>query len=293
MKFYSFDRSALSLMPPRAARSSKRDFGRLLCVCGSYGMAGAAVLCAKAAYRTGAGLVEVFTHESNRIILQTTLPEAIVSTYSDELDENALLCSIEKADAVVIGCGLGITPASRKLLSTLLRATNTKNTPLVLDADALNLISRNPSLSKYMKGAIITPHFAEAARLLGCEIEELMLSPEKAASELASRFGAIAVMKDHETIVSDGGERAYRNNGGNSGMATGGSGDVLAGVIGGILAESARSSLSLSRLDAASLGVYIHSLAGDIAAERLGEYSLMASDIIDALPLVLRGVNVQ
>ncbi|MBQ5633362.1 MAG: bifunctional ADP-dependent NAD(P)H-hydrate dehydratase/NAD(P)H-hydrate epimerase, partial [Clostridia bacterium] len=94
MKFYSFDRSSLSLMPPRAARSSKRDFGRLLCVCGSYGMAGAAVLCAKAAYRTGAGLVEVFTHESNRIILQTALPEAIVSTYSDELDENALLCSL-------------------------------------------------------------------------------------------------------------------------------------------------------------------------------------------------------
>jgi NAD(P)H-hydrate epimerase len=255
-------------------------------------MAGAAVLCAKAAYRTGAGLVEVFTHESNRIILQTALPEAIVSTYSDELDENALLCSLEKADAVVIGCGLGITPTSRKLLATLLRA-NTENTPLVLDADALNLISRNPSLSKYMKGAIITPHFAEAARLLGCEIEGLMLSPEKAASELSSRFGAIAVMKDHETIVSDGGERAYRNNGGNSGMATGGSGDVLAGVIGGILSQSARSSLSLSKLDAASLGVYIHSLAGDIAAERLGEYSLIASDIIDALPLVLRGVNVQ
>ncbi len=278
-------------MPPRPVRSSKRDFGRLLCICGSYGMAGAAALCAKAAYRTGAGLVEIFTHESNRIILQTSLPEAIVSTYSDEPDTNALLCSLEKADAVVVGCGLGITPTSRKLLSTLLRAIDTKKTPLVLDADALNLISRNPSLSKYMKGAVITPHFAEASRLLRCDIEALMLSPEKAASELAHRFGAIAVMKDHSTIVSDGGERAYRNIGGNSGMATGGSGDVLAGIIGGILAESARSSSPLSMLNAASLGVYIHSLAGDIAAERLGEYSLMASDIIDALPLVLRGVN--
>ena len=292
MKFYSFDRSSLSLMPPRPARSNKRDFGRLLCVCGSYGMAGAAVLCAKAAYRAGAGLVEVFTHESNRVILQTSLPEAIVSTYSDDPDTNALLCSLEKADSVVIGCGLGVTPTSRKLLSTLLRAIDTQRTPLVLDADALNLISHNPSLTKYMKGAVITPHFAEAARLLNCEIEALMLFPEKAASELANRFGTVAVMKDHETIVSDGGERAYRNNGGNSGMATGGSGDVLAGMIGGILAQSVRSSVPLSRLDAAALGVYIHSLAGDIAAERLGEYSLMASDIIDALPLVLRGVNV-
>ena len=291
MEFYSFDKSSLSLMPPRPARSSKRDFGRLLCVCGSYGMAGAAVLCAKAAYRTGAGLVEIFTHESNRIILQTSLPEAIVSTYADEPDTSALLCSLEKADAVVVGCGLGITPTSRKLLSTLLRAIDTEKTPLVLDADALNLISRNPSLSKYIKGAVITPHFAEASRLLRCDVESLMRSPEKAASELANRFGAIAVMKDHSTIVSDGGERAYRNIGGNSGMATGGSGDVLAGIIGGILAESARSSSPLSMLNAASLGVYIHSLAGDIAAERLGEYSLMASDIIDALPLVLRGVN--
>ena len=287
MKFYSFDRSSLSLMPPRAARSSKRDFGRLLCVCGSYGMAGAAVLCAKAAYRTGAGLVEVFTHESNRIILQTALPEAIVSTYSDELDENALLCSLEKADAVVIGCGLGITPTSRKLLSTLLRATNTENTPLVLDADALNLISRNPSLSKYMKGAIITPHFAEAARLLGCEIEGLMLSPEKAASELASRFGAIAVMKDHETAVSDGKDRIYINKSGNSGMATGGSGDVLAGILGGLLAQNSKATPSLPPLEAVALGVYIHGLAGDAAAIKLGEYSLMASDIIDALPSVL------
>ena len=287
MEFYSFDKSSLSLMPPRPARSSKRDFGRLLCVCGSYGMAGAAVLCAKAAYRTGAGLVGIFTHESNRIILQTSLPEAIVSTYSDEPDTNALLCSLEKADAVVVGCGLGITPASRKLLSTLLRAIDTEKTPLVLDADALNLISRNPSLSKYMKGAIITPHFAEAARLLGCEIEGLMLSPEKAASELASRFGAIAVMKDHETIVSDGGERAYRNNGGNSGMATGGSGDVLAGILGGLLSQNSKASPSLSPLEAVALGVYIHGLAGDAAAIKLGEYSLMSTDIIDALPSVL------
>lgn len=292
MNFYSFDKNALSLLPSRPSRSSKRDFGRVLCVCGSYGMAGAAILSAKAAYRTGAGLVEVFTHESNRVVLQTALPEAIVSTYSDDPDaDNALLASLEKADAVVVGCGLGVTPTSRKLLSDLLHALDGKQTPTVVDADALNLISRNRSLSKYLKGAVITPHFAEAARLLGADISTLIASPEMAVTDLALRFGAVAVMKDHETLVFDGGEKIYINKCGNSGMATGGSGDVLAGVIGGILAQRARSSSSLSTLDAASLGVYIHALAGDIAAERFGEYSLMASDVIDALPLVLRGVK--
>lgn len=288
---YSFDAKALSLLPPRPERSSKRDFGRALLICGSCGMAGAAYLAAKACYRTGAGLVEIFTHESNRVILQTSLPEAIVSTYETEEDLPSLLCSLERADVVVAGCGLGVTPLSRKLLSTLLRALDGKDTPLLLDADALNLLSRNPSLAKYVRGAIITPHFAEAARLLGCEVEELMAAPLDAACALAKKFGAVAVMKDHETALSDGSERIYINKSGNCGMATAGAGDVLAGVIGGILAQSVRSSSPLSTSDAAALGVYIHGLAGDLAAEKYGSYSLIASDIIDALPLVLRQIK--
>lgn len=290
MNFYSFDKNALSLMPKRPERSSKRDFGRVLCVCGSYGMAGAAHLAAKACYRVGAGLVEIFTHESNRAILQTSLPEAIVSTYSDD-GFDSLCASLDKADVVVVGCGLGITPLSRRLLSTLLHALEGKDTPLVIDADALNLISRNPSFAKYIRGAIITPHFAEASRLLGAKAEDLIACPEKAAHYLALRFGAVAVMKDHSTLVSDGSDNIYRNNSGNSGMATAGSGDVLAGIIGGILAQSVRSSSPLSAADAAALGVYIHGLAGDLAAEKYGKYSLMASDVIDSLSLVLREVK--
>jgi NAD(P)H-hydrate epimerase len=285
--YFSFDKSALRMMPARKQRSNKGDFGRVLCVCGSSGMSGAAYLCAKAAYRTGAGLVEIFTHECNRIILQSSLPEAIVTTYTDDYDKNSLLCSLERADAIVVGCGLGVTPLSRSILSDILHALEGKEIPLVIDADAINLLARSRSLLKYVKGAVLTPHFMEASRLLDRPIGELLPHTASVAHEIAKRYGAICVMKDHETAVSDGGDRIYINKSGNSGMATGGSGDVLAGILGGLLSQNSKATPSLSPLEAVALGVYIHGLAGDAAAIKLGEYSLMASDIIDALPSVL------
>ena len=287
LRRFSFDKSALSMMPPRAPRSNKGDFGRVLCVCGSKGMSGAAYLAAKAAYRTGAGLVEIFTHEVNLAPLQAALPEAIVSVYSDLYGIDTLLPSIERADAIVVGCGLGVTPLSRRILSDLLHAIEGKNIPLVIDADAINLLSRNPSLLKYVRGAIITPHFMEASRLLKAPIEELLAQTEQTAFEISRRCGAICVMKDHESAVSDASDRIYINKSGNSGMATGGSGDVLSGIIGAILAQNSKAKVKLSSLDVAALGVYIHGLAGDAAALRFGEYSLMASDIIESIPTVL------
>ena len=275
------------MMPVRPARSNKGDFGRVLCVCGSRGMSGAAYLSAKSAYRTGAGLVEIFTHECNIVALQTSLPEAIVTTYTDEYDKSTLLCSLERADAVVVGCGLGITPLSRTILSDILHALEGKDIPLVIDADAINLLSRSRSLLKYVRGAVLTPHFMEASRLLDRPIGELLPHTASVAHEIAERYGAVCVMKDHESAVSDGGERVYINKSGNSGMATGGSGDVLAGILGGLLSQNSKAALSLSALEAVALGVYIHGLAGDAAAIKLGEYSLMATDIIDALPSVL------
>ena len=285
--YFSFDKSALRMMPARKQRSNKGDFGRVLCICGSSGMSGAAYLCAKAAYRTGAGLVEIFTHECNRIILQSSLPEAIVTTYTDDYDKNSLLCSLERADAVVVGCGLGVTPLSRSILSDILHALEGKEIPLVIDADAINLLARNRSLLKYVKGAVLTPHFMEASRLLDRPIGELLPHTASVAHEIAHKYGAICVMKDHETAVSDGGDRIYINKSGNSGMATGGSGDVLAGILGGLLSQNSKATPSLSPLEAVALGVYIHGLAGDAAAIKLGEYSLMSTDIIDALPSVL------
>lgn len=277
-------------MPPRSARSNKGDYGRVLCICGSNGMAGAAYLCAKAAYRVGAGLVEIFTHECNRTVLQTSLPEAIVTVYDDGYTQDILLNSLKRADAVVIGCGFGITPLSRKILSDLLHAVDTSKTPLVIDADAINLLSRNRSLLKYAKGAVLTPHFMEASRLLDRPIEELLPHTNDTAREIAIRYAAVAVMKDHNTAVSDGSSRVYVNKSGNSGMATAGSGDVLSGIIVGILAQNARSEVKLSTFEATALGVYIHGLAGDAAALRLGEYSLMSSDIIDSISTVLKSI---
>ncbi len=286
-KSFSFDspQKAFSILPSRPERSGKWDFGRLLCVVGSHGMAGAAILCAKAAYRSGVGLVEVVTCESNRVILQTALPEAIVTVYDTYPDNSLLADAVSRADAIVCGCGMGITPNARRLLSDVLHLIEGRNIPLVLDADALNLLSANPSLLKYARGAVLTPHVREMSRLIGIPSEKILVSPASYAHEFAKRYGVICVLKDHCTAVSDGGSEMYVNNTGNSGMATGGSGDVLSGILGGLLSQHKNASVPLR--DLVCLGVYLHGMCGDAAAAKLSEYSLIASDLISALPSVL------
>ena len=279
--FDSSDLSRLPKLPKRPSESHKGSFGRVLCVCGSEGMAGAAYLSAKAAYRSGAGLVEIFTPRCNREVLQTLLPEAIVTVY-DPSDHRSYRCSLasslKRADACVCGCGLGNTLQSKKLLSILLDA---RKCPLVLDADALNIISDDISLIALAKGAVITPHIKEMARLVGAEPSEVAKDTAAIAGNFANGHSLICVLKSHNTVVTDGEGRTYVNRLGNSGMATGGSGDVLAGVIGAMLAgENGR---MLSHFESAVIGVCLHSIAGDLAAKRLGEHSLMASDIIDFL----------
>ena len=278
---FSFHTFPKELLPHRAERTSKGDFGRVLCICGSLGMSGAAFLCAKAAYRTGAGLVEIFTPEENRIILQSTLPEAIVTPYTADTAEERLLTSLQKADVIVCGCGLSVTPLSRKILSILLHNVDTEKTPLVLDADALNLISRNSSFLKYIKNSVITPHALEFSRLSGASVQEILTTPEDFAFSYAKKHSLICVLKDHNTVISDGSDRLYVNTTGNNGMSTGGSGDVLAGILAGLFAHTKQVSL-----DTSALAVYIHGACGDIASKSLSPYSLMASDLIDALPLI-------
>ena len=275
---------AFSLLPRRPKQSHKGTFGRVLCVCGAAGLCGAAYLSAKAAYRMGAGLVRILTVEENRPVLQTLLPEAIVTVYDKASPDPHTVEEAEAwADVLVIGCGLGVTPSSRSILSRLLRNSQK---PKVLDADALNLLARNPSLLKHAAGAVLTPHPLEMSRLTGVSPEELLADTAGAAYRFAKKHGVVCVLKEHRTAVSDGGARVYRNTSGNSGMATGGSGDVLAGMIGGLLAQSGNG--GLSPFTAATLGVYLHGLCGDVAAERLSEYSVMAGDLLDALPTVLR-----
>lgn len=278
-------RDLASLLPERPERSNKATFGRVLCAAGSYCMSGAAYLCAKAAYRSGAGIVSILTPEENRIILQSSLPEALVSVYSShEPDEKTVSVAASAASVIAAGPGMGRSESARKVLTVLLRSSNK---PMVLDADALNIISEEPRLWDIVPvGTVITPHPGEMARLCGCTVDEILSDVPGICKGFAKAHRVICVLKDHSTAVSDGTASdcpLYLNDTGNSGMATGGSGDVLTGIIAALLAQG------LTPFTAAALGVRIHGAAGDTAAKRLGEYSLMASDIIDALPEILKG----
>jgi|LSQX01.2.fsa_nt_gb hydroxyethylthiazole kinase-like uncharacterized protein yjeF len=275
----------IGMLPKRPAESNKKTFGRVLAVCGSYGMSGAAYLCAKAAYRSGCGLVEILTAEENRVILQTSLPEATVTCYkSDSPDYDTILSAASRADAIALGCGLGKNPAAHMVTERLLSAAAV---PLVIDADALNIISEEPRLWGLIHApVVITPHPAEMSRISRLDIDTILEDTTKAAADFAAERGVVCVLKTHSTAVTDG-SRIYINTTGNSGMATGGSGDVLAGIIASLLAQQkGRQPL----LETAALGVYIHGLAGDGAAESLGEHSVMASDIINFLPGTIKKI---
>ena len=288
---FSHRPSDLAKIPKRPADSHKGSFGRVLVVGGSPCMSGAAYFAAKAAYRMGAGLVEILTHEDNRIILQTQLPEAIMTTYGNAVvaDREKIRAAVAKADVIAIGMGIGQSENANELLKLVLSAADT---PLVVDADALNLIAKDPTLFDLISApVIVTPHLLEMARLCRVDVKTVERDKMGIATDFAEKYALICVLKCHETlVVSDGTEdgglsdknKIYLNKSGNSGMATGGSGDVLAGVIASLIAQK------MQPYDAATLGVYIHGLAGDAAAETLGEYSLMASDIIDHIPSIIK-----
>lgn len=276
------EKKDLDALPARSPRGHKGSFGRVLIIGGRVGMSGAAYFAAKAAYRTGAGLVEILAPEENRIIYQTQLPEALLTLYDPSApDKRVLRAAIERADAIAIGMGLGTGTLTQTLLSlTLMRA----KVPLLLDADALNELSSSPELYTDLLACkvpvVITPHLGEAARLLGVPLPLISSDLPGSAERLARKADAVCVLKDARTLICDGIHTAV-NAYGNNGMATGGSGDVLAGVIAALLATT-----SSARL-AAELGVLVHALAGDAAKERVGLHGMMASDLLDALPLVL------
>ena len=275
-------KSDLYALPSRPARAHKGTFGRVLVIGGAVGMSGAAYFTAKAALRSGAGLVEIFAPHDNRIIYQTQLPEALLTLYDPaSLDESILKAAISRADAVAIGMGLTQSEVAARMVACAL--TNTDKT-LIVDADALNLIAQNPTLMAHCAArfapTILTPHLGEMSRLTGLPIPLLAADLPHHADEFAKTMNAVVVLKDARTVIADG-KSLYLNTYGNSGMATGGSGDVLAGVIASFAAQGA------SPTDAARLGVLAHALAGDAAKEARGNHGLMASDIIDGICAVL------
>ena len=264
----------------------KGSCGKLLVVAGSHGMAGAAVLCARGALRTGAGLVQVSVPQELYPVIHTGVMEATcVSRRAGDWDLNGY-------QAVAIGPGLGVRNENQPLIERIL--TGYRGTA-IFDADALNHLADNEELmalasspagcgSRRKCSLIITPHPGEAARLLGCSTREIAEDREGCARALAEKLNAVAVLKGAGTIVAAPSGETYSNTTGNPGMATGGSGDVLTGVIAALVGQG------LGPLEAACCGVYLHGLAGDLGAQYWGEYSLMASDIADSLALAIKQI---
>ncbi|MBU5460094.1 NAD(P)H-hydrate dehydratase [Anaerostipes sp. MSJ-23] len=262
------------LMPERSADSNKGSYGKILIVAGNETMSGAASFASEAALRMGAGLVKVLSDEGNRQILQTRIPEILFANRS-QLEQSLNWC-----DCILFGPGVGVSQETKEMLEMIF-ACGKK--PLVIDADGLNTISRYKIETDYTPGLILTPHLMEASRLLSKPISQIKENLCQTALDLCEKFHATAVLKDAATIVAHDGQKLYINQSGNHGMATGGSGDVLAGMITGLLGGG------LSAYEAAIRGVYLHGSAGDLAKEKKGPYSMIASDIIDEIKNITKG----
>lgn len=263
--------------------SNKGTLGSLLCICGSYGMAGAAIMAGKAALRCGIGLLKIAVPKSIYPVCATNILESVY--YPLEETSNGVISSkntdfllemCEKSSAVVIGCGLSVCDETKNLVQSVI--TNCEK-PLVIDADALNCICNKPEILKNLKApAIITPHPGEMARLLHSTPKTVNSNRENTAIDFAKKFGVVTVLKGAGTIIASPDGEVYINHTGNSGMATGGSGDVLSGIIGSLLAQG------VAPINAAAAGVFLHGTIGDLAAEKLGKISMLPTDMIDMIP---------
>jgi len=267
----------------RPTEAHKGNFGKVCIVAGSVGMSGAAALAGRAALRAGAGLVRVATPKSVLPIVASIEPSFMtIALPEDDLGRisakaiDTILKAIDDNDAMAFGPGIGISGELRSILEILLEQPSSR---LLIDADGLNNLARMKDWPAKRKAQLIlTPHPGETKRLWsGLLRQELPPDRQEQAATLAQHTGSVVILKGAGTVVTDG-ERVYVNQTGNPGMATAGSGDVLTGVITALMGQG------LSDFDAAVLGVHIHGLAGDIAAEKLGQVSLIATDIAQALP---------
>jgi len=271
-------------LKPRKEDAHKGDFGRVCIIAGSVGMSGAAALAGRAALRAGAGLVRVATPKSLLPVVASIEPSfttiALPEDSAGRISAKAIgsiLNAVAENDVLAFGPGVGISQGLRSVIGTLLEQENLR---LVIDADGLNNLSRIKNWPAKLKAnLILTPHPGEIKRLwAGVFREQLPSERQQQAGRLAEHTKTIVVLKGAGTVVSDG-QKVYVNKTGNPGMATAGSGDVLTGVITALIGQG------LANFDAAVLGVYIHGLAGDIAAKKIGRLSLMATDIIESLPV--------
>jgi NAD(P)H-hydrate epimerase len=277
-------------LPTRRPDAHKGDFGRVLIVAGSRGMSGAAVLCGSGCLRGGAGLVQIAVPgeilatvaAGSPCYLTTPLAQDLrgrfAASASDELIEWSTW-----ADVIAVGPGMGQSEAMPNLVAALFdRAAK----PLIIDADGLNALSKlsRDQWRDRRAPVVLTPHPGEFSRLTGRTAEEIQAHRQDLAVEYANKLQVVLVLKGHGTLVTDG-RRLYRNATGNPGMATGGTGDVLTGLIAALMGQK------LEAFDAAVLGVWAHGRAGDLAAERIGQSALIATDLLNYLSTALREVG--
>lgn len=272
IKELNLDQLRQNLLPPRPRSSHKGDFGHVLVIGGDHGMAGAVRMAGEAALRIGAGLVTVATRPEHVSVVSSMRPELMCHGITVVQDLKKLLA---RATVIVLGPGLGQSHWSQELFHFTLLSEQ----PKLLDADALNLLSKQP---QKREDWILTPHMGEAARLLKITSEEIQADRITAAQQLQKQFGGVAILKGAGTLIQSSAQNLSICNAGNPGMASGGMGDVLSGVIGGLLAQG------LTLQQAAELGVCTHATAGDLAAKKEGERGLLA---LDLMPFLRKLVN--
>lgn len=277
------------LLPKRKPDTHKGDYGHLFVLAGSVGLTGAATLCSHSALLVGAGLVTLGIPESLNPVMEVKLTEVMTrplpETKTGSLSPKAkdeILSFQKKCDGVIIGPGLSRDKETLSLVRLLLEKIDK---PVVLDADGINALTGNLDILKKRKNSLVlTPHLGEFSRVIGSPVEEVKKNRITLAKRFAENYNITLVLKGYRTVVIDGERQSYINNTGNPGMATAGSGDVLTGMLGGFLVQG------LGLFGAAKLSVYLHGLAGDLAAREKTEYSLVASDILRKIPEAIKNL---
>ena len=261
-------------MPYREQNSNKGAFGKVINFCGSKNYIGAAYLSTISSLKVGAGYSALASTKEVIRSVSTLLPEAVFLTRNEGINK------LNEFTVILIGCGLGQDNDAQRIFKNVISKCG--EMPIVIDADGLNILSKTKI--QLPNNAIITPHPAEAGRLLGINTEEILRSPENSAKELSKKYNCVTVLKLHGTIICNNDLTIHINKHGNSALAKAGSGDVLAGIIAGLLAQK------MPLFEAAKLGVYLHSRSGEIASEELTEYSVLASDIPKYLPQAIKTI---
>ncbi len=279
----------LQKIPSRKADTHKGNFGHVFVLAGSKGMTGAAYLASQAAMLSGSGLVTCGVPESLNDIMEVKLTEAMTLPLPETRDatlslkaEKPILEFCKKCDVVALGPGISRHKDTIKLAGNLIKSIKK---PLVIDADGImSLVDRRDILKKRKAPTVVTPHPGEMSRLIGKDVETIQAIRGKVASEFAKKYDVVLVLKGYQTVVANSKGETYINSTGNSGMSSGGTGDVLTGMIASFLGQG------IAPYSAAIIGVYLHGFAGDIAAKEKGQFSLIASDILERLPQAIKEV---